>query len=85
MTGLSVVYGPTQSCLTGENHSGDSWAVSGTDDWGLWQINRSSHKRRFESMFGVPFEEGAKNAELNSRYALFLIRDQGFGPWSCWP
>ena len=53
-------------------------------DYGIAQINDKWHKARFEQMFGVKFEVGIHDYDLNIRYAKFLYdNSQGFSPWVC--
>jgi len=52
-------------------------------DGGVAQINERWHKVRFEKMFGVPYEVGVFNPELNLKYAKFLQENSGWGAWVC--
>lgn len=57
---------------------------AGSADRGIAQINDKFHKARFEKMFGVPFEIGAHDTDMNIKYAKFLYdNSKGFGPWVC--
>ena len=47
------------SCIVKRESGGNPSAISATNDYGLFQINRSAHKRQFERMYGAPFERKA--------------------------
>ena len=61
----------------------------GSRDYGVAQLNSRWQKANFERMFGVPFETGALNADLNLKFAREWLYDyQGMNPWKsskwCW-
>jgi hypothetical protein len=58
-------------------------AHKGSIDRGVAQVNDKFHKARFEKMYGIPFEVGAHDIELNLRYARYLYDHSGWGPWVC--
>ena len=55
---------------------------NGSIDRGLAQIN-SIHAKRFEAMYGVPWEVGAHDIKLAMEYSKFLYDHSGFNPWVC--
>lgn len=52
-------------------------------DAGVAQINERWHKERFERMYGVPYEIGIYDPDLNLQYAKYLWDHSGPGPWVC--
>lgn len=52
-------------------------------DGGVAQINERWHKARFEKMYGVPYEIGVYDPELNLKYAKFVQENSGWGAWVC--
>ncbi len=69
------------ACIIKRESGGNPKAVSPTDDWGLFQLNRPSHKAQFERMYGRPFESKALDPRLNGRYAAYLYSIAGWSPW----
>lgn len=55
---------------------------NGTVDRGIFQLN-SVHANRFAKMYGIDYETGAHDFELNVKYAKFLYDNQGWQPWVC--
>lgn len=59
-------------------------AHAGSVDRGVAQINDKFHKARFEKMYGVSFEVGAHDIQLNLKYAAYLYHASGnFHLWVC--
>lgn len=58
------------------------WAVSKTNDHGLFQINAYYHRANFERVTGQPWSE-VYNAYWNAVYAKWLYDNQGWQPWAC--
>jgi hypothetical protein len=56
---------------------------AGSVDRGVAQINDKFHKARFEKMYGISFEIGAHDIDMNLKYAKFLYDHSGFNPWVC--
>lgn len=65
-------------CESGHNPR----AVSKTDDWGLWQINRI-HEARARRL-GFAWEQMLEPGP-NTAVAISIWEEQGFSPWSCRP
>ena len=63
-------------------------AISKSGDYGVTQINRTSHKRWVEELFAMPFEESMLDPTLNLRFAYLLYEATeesggcGWKPWS---
>lgn len=55
----------------------------GTEDHGAFQVNDKWHQKRFEQMYGIPFEIGIYDPELNVQYAKFLYEHSGWNAWTC--
>ena len=77
------------SCIVKRESGGNPSAISATNDYGLFQINRVAHKRQFEARYGAPFERKALDPVLNGKYAAFLFSQVGWSPWAggkypCW-
>ena len=66
----------------------DATAISESGDYGVTQINRTSHKRWVEELFSMPFEESMLDPTLNLRFAYLLWESReetgacGWQPWS---
>lgn len=74
-------------CIIQRESGGNPGAISATNDYGLFQINRAAHKRQFESMFGGPFEKKALDPTLNAKYARYLYDwyvARGYSGWTPW-
>jgi hypothetical protein len=62
--------------------------ISKSGDYGVTQINRTSHKRWVEELFAMPFEESMLDPTLNLRFAYLLWESReetgacGWQPWS---
>ena len=62
--------------------------ISKSGDFGVTQINRTSHKRWVEELFAMPFEESMLDPTLNLRFAYLLYESReetgvcGWQPWS---
>lgn len=65
-----------------ENRKLNPAAVSGTRDYGLFQINQI-HRRRVEKLYGMPFEKAMHDPELNVRFAALKHAEEGWRPWIC--
>lgn len=53
-------------------------------DLGLYQLNDRWHKARFEKMYGIPFEVGALDFDISSRYAKFMFdNSKNLSAWVC--
>ena len=63
-------------------------AISKSGDYGVTQINRTSHKVWVEELFAMPFEESMLDPTLNLRFAFLLWSSReeqgqcGWQPWS---
>lgn len=74
-------------CIIQRESGGNPKAISATSDYGIFQINRSAHKRQFESMYGGPFEQKALDPTLNAKYARYLYNwyvSRGMNGWTPW-
>jgi len=69
------------SCIVKRESGGNPSAISATNDYGLFQINRAAHKRQFEARYGAPFERKALDPVLNGKYAAYLYSVAGWSPW----
>lgn len=58
-------------------------AVGPTDDWGRGQVNRHWWKDTFEHLFGVEFETGILDPELNGQMVAHIEYVQGLNAWTC--
>lgn len=61
----------TAACIAEHESGGRSWAISPTDDWGLWQIN-ASHGPAMATLSPLP----------NARAAVIISSDGR--DWSAW-
>lgn len=55
----------------------------GSQDHGTFQVNDKWHVERFEKMYGVPFEIGIYNPDLNIKYAKYLYDHGQWNAWTC--
>ena len=59
----------------------DPFAVSHTNDHGLFQIN-AIHRADFERVTGQPWS-AVYDPNFNAMFARWLYDQQGWGPWVC--
>lgn len=69
-------------CIIQRESGGNPTAISPTQDYGLFQINRAAHKTTFERRYNRRFETYALTVEYNARYARYLYDVAGWSPWN---
>lgn len=72
-----------ESGLNPQAAGANSGLHAGSVDRGVAQVNDKFHKARFEKMYGIPFEIGAHDIDMNLKYAKFLYDNSGWNPWVC--
>lgn len=68
------------ACETGGTW--DPYAVSPTNDHGIFQINATYHRAAFERFTGQPWSK-VYDPQWNAAYARHLYNTSGWRPWSC--
>ena len=80
-------YFPTQArtkaaCIIQRESGGDPKAISPTQDYGLFQLNRAAHAANFYRLYHRSFTTYALTVEYNARYARYLYDVAGWTPWN---
>lgn len=94
-----VDYGSGDAAAAVRKYFGDvfdsAWGVSGCEsghdpsaispgggNYGLFQINYT-WSDEFPAVTGLPYYNGALNADANAKFARWLYDRSGWGPWAC--